>query len=902
MDLDYLKSTDPEAYAVWKELDNLIEGGLEDSATGETADATFAVKMVREELEDELLYQKREAIVQQDLIKHFDNPSVPTAHEKFTMLEDLGADSLWYEKWERERMEAYNESQDILELETSQTWAEQKAVKDLVDEAFKHAEIEEMDTEILQKSIRIISDHEFTMAQTQVEKYENLNSISGDIELQRIDIAEFERMPYYSIDEASQPISQMTLEALDGAQTSGVGWDLIPTVSEAIEAGAEFASGSLFGLAAYGLVEGMTPIIKSLLDTDWIANPALTPERKREIKEAKGILEYYGGGSDLTRRILDHFKKNTINIWYHDSVNARIKTKIRGGWGSDPGLLYSSSMTPCSGLWVKGRVLYIEGTKLGFSDDWQIPLAACIQTKTKKFWIDAGRASILRDSAQVQNAANSKNLGLVIFNNIKNWPWHKTAPKETDQDILDRLAAGVSKDSWEFTEIPTESPDLDIPIRLNEDFEKNDRVVYRKPKGERVHGTIASRSGLSQYVFLADDPSRVGSDRLLVNFDTISAESEKYTRWKNNKDKRERLKERKTEQHKDWVERKQDSIEQHNTKDAVRARMRAAWEGGLPMTEPEIHEVTYNDSDLPFAQIGKSEVQVEHSTKQGWYDPDSVFNMMRRRLPESGYREAHMENVKESIDRLDKQYKQTDKQFKQTTKTMRTFEERLDTESSHERLDRIAYCNDILAEDIFPDVAYFSRIARTYDLVDDRTQELVYKMQDYYKDISEAPSGDEIDELRASLMKLINTIMETLGRPTMGEKKAITWDDDKTLEGLHRLYSMCTLPPERFLRQINHEQYELGHMVLNQAHALVNVGRMNPDYYDQLANHINYNTAKFTDVKAMMYELKIAVHSLIDIHAEMENPSSLSTGDRGGGGGGGGIIIIGVILALVLMS
>ena len=89
---------------------------------------------------------------------------------------------------------------------------------------------------------------EFTLAQTQIERYENLNSIPGDIELQRIDISEFERMPYYSIDEASQPISQMTLEALDGAQTSGVGWDLVPTVSEAIEAGAEFASGSLLGV------------------------------------------------------------------------------------------------------------------------------------------------------------------------------------------------------------------------------------------------------------------------------------------------------------------------------------------------------------------------------------------------------------------------------------------------------------------------------------------------------------------------------------------------------------------------------------------------------------------------------------------------------------------------------
>ena len=102
MDLDYLKNFDTEAYEVWKELDQLIEGGLEDSPTAETADPVFAVKMVQEELEDELLYQQRESIVQKDLIKFFDNPSMPTAHERFKMAEDLG-DSLWYDKWERER-------------------------------------------------------------------------------------------------------------------------------------------------------------------------------------------------------------------------------------------------------------------------------------------------------------------------------------------------------------------------------------------------------------------------------------------------------------------------------------------------------------------------------------------------------------------------------------------------------------------------------------------------------------------------------------------------------------------------------------------------------------------------------------------------------------------------------
>ena len=117
---------------------------------------------------------------------------------------------------------------------------------------------------------------------------------------------------------------------------------------------------------------------------------------------------------------------------------------------------------------------------------------------------------------------------------------------------------------------------------------------------------------------------------------------------------------------------------------------------------------------------------------------------------------------------------------------------------------------------------------------------------------------------------------------------------------------MCTLPPDRFLQQINHDQYELGHLVLNQSHALVNIGGMNSDYYDQLANHIRHDTGKFKDVKAMMIELMVAVHNLIDIYEETKNPSSFSTGgekSRGGGGGGGGMIIIGVaILALVLMS
>ena len=81
-------------------------------------------------------------------------------------------------------------------------------------------------------------------------------------------------------------------------------------------------------------------------------------------------------------------------------------------------------------------------------------------------------------------------------------------------------------------------------------FKKGDRVTYAKPSGERVHGQVLDRSGRSDYLFKADDISRVGSDRLLVNFDTLAAESEKYKKWREAKLEAERLKKERLRQQK----------------------------------------------------------------------------------------------------------------------------------------------------------------------------------------------------------------------------------------------------------------------------------------------------------------------------------------------------------------
>ena len=638
-ELQGLGATD-EDIALMSDLQNLLGSTLTDENSGMSQDPALGVKMFIEELDDEALYVQREEIVQRNLLQFFDNPKIPTIEERTSMFRQLG-ETFWYDQWLLERTQAVDQSELVTEIENTMINPAQKQFKSVVEDAFKKIEIQELEASVMRDTIQAASNHELNLALSAVDAYEEKMEFVPDdwdqpLQLESLEMVEVH--PYFAIDENSQVISQASLDAMEGSLQESIGWDLMPSVSEAAQGLLEMGTGAVGGLAVYGIIEGLTPIVKSLLDTDWIRNPALTPERKKMIHES---LEQVGHNYELSMHIRKHFRDNVLVIWYHDSINARLKTDEKR-WGTDDELLWSARMTPVSGLWVRARVIYMEGTLLGFDEPWQNGLSACVQTDSKtRVWIDLTTASILKDSPAVQYACNTKNLALNIFQNVKP-PKVETSSPSPDQDILNRLKAGVQDTTWHFVDDDKTEPDtFTLPVVLNQEFKKGDRVTYAKPSGERVHGQVLDRSGRSDYLFKADDISRVGSDRLLVNFDTLAAESEKYKKWREAKLeaerlKKERLRQQKKDIHDDWVAKIQQNHITPDSKEAVRARMRAIQENALELDISQRAISTYIENDWPFSQLGKpgkpgeDEKTEEENAGKNFFE-DSDFSFAKRR-------------------------------------------------------------------------------------------------------------------------------------------------------------------------------------------------------------------------------------------------------------------------------
>ena len=74
-----------------------------DPTTSVSLDAPGAIEDLAEELEDGGLWAEREAIVDADVMKFVDNPSYPGAVERLNMLDKLGANTRWYDKWVSQR-------------------------------------------------------------------------------------------------------------------------------------------------------------------------------------------------------------------------------------------------------------------------------------------------------------------------------------------------------------------------------------------------------------------------------------------------------------------------------------------------------------------------------------------------------------------------------------------------------------------------------------------------------------------------------------------------------------------------------------------------------------------------------------------------------------------------------
>jgi phage anti-repressor protein len=130
-----------------QELDALLatEVSPHDEDTSMSFDTGESTDMLLEELEDFDLYESRMKIVNGDLLKFFDNPSLPSTAQRMNMLDQLG-ETLWYDKWIHERASQLSELEDIdmVSIESSITNQAQNIAKQRVNDIFEKLEMTEL--------------------------------------------------------------------------------------------------------------------------------------------------------------------------------------------------------------------------------------------------------------------------------------------------------------------------------------------------------------------------------------------------------------------------------------------------------------------------------------------------------------------------------------------------------------------------------------------------------------------------------------------------------------------------------------------------------------------------------------------------------------------------------------
>jgi hypothetical protein len=469
-----------------QELENLLgdlDIPVQDEFTKQTFDLGQTTDMLLEEIEDFDLYETRQEFVNGDLLRFFDNPSIPSNTERATMLDNLG-ESLWYDKWVHERCAQFAELEDLdmALIEKGLSNNTQLVAKTYMKDIFEKLEMTELpkkdaldvlaefaeeNSSLLQAGDAIEYNETFDVPEMSFGRSSSVNALEDlGIEMAEIveqtvnlsaPIAQMETAneveSFFGIDETTARFSQTALDALDQVATTGsYGWDLWPTVEEVMGVGEGIAVGAAGALVMYGLVEGLTPIIKSLADTDWIRG-GFSAETKESWAATQNIMEqsFLGPMFQVTQKIEKHLQDNPIYVWYLDNTNARLVIKNKKSWGHSLFWAFIKN-TLCSQYWLRGRVIAMEGRKVGYTDS-QFEFVLGIKiTKTitdttvssQTYWVNAETAVILRDGAAVQHATNTKNLTKMIFNSWARYPLvtdrERTAIGNTeDQDLFTSL-------------------------------------------------------------------------------------------------------------------------------------------------------------------------------------------------------------------------------------------------------------------------------------------------------------------------------------------------------------------------------------------------------------------------------------------------------------------------------
>ena len=401
-------------------------------------DEKKSLDMVLEEMEDVELFNSRQNIVNADLLKFADAPELPSATQRMTMLDKLG-NSLWYDRWQQERCEQVNDVEDIemvtldMTENTSSNAVETAMEKiqnleDAKDAGWNRFEeyADEIPDEPIEEKMAEYDARFFKSEPIDLEMQPLMSSNDMVAPVRGLE----NHMIYYSIEEGSQPIPDLSIEALEAVAEGAPNFEWVPSMAELVAMGPELlpvAAGGVQALALYGLVEGLTPIVKSLIDTDWIRTPWLTEQTKQSVSQMENIMTYQLGDIKLIRKVQD-FIKTPFYVWYFDTPDARIKNASQPYGPST--LWWSIKQTPCSNMWLRGRVVAIAGSSVGFHDmQEKLVMAVKItadETNTdlndSTFWIDCTNAVMLRDFSKTTYAANTLNLARKLFKKIENAP------------------------------------------------------------------------------------------------------------------------------------------------------------------------------------------------------------------------------------------------------------------------------------------------------------------------------------------------------------------------------------------------------------------------------------------------------------------------------------------------
>ena len=434
-----------------------------------------AINDVAEELQDPELWEARQTMVEEDLFKFIDNPSRPSAQDKFKMLDRLGGDSRWYDKWvaEREEMAAdyYGENitagGDVELMDLAK-----KKVADTFSELERLEEKEEVVQTIAKNGIRnFLTENgdgapmDFGLSAKDTFKYD----FGGDMELTEMripDLGVLER-PYYALGEDGLQMSQAALAG--GEDLEAVGWELLPTLAEASDMLFGVAAGVVGGFAIEGLIDGFVPIVQALQSRGWIHPGGASKSAVARIAYLKG--EWQGEYNRLNTVLEKYFEDNPTYLWvFDDGLNSsppQFVDVVTYDWpkGATQGVpvhkkykhFYGNSWPagwnfhPLSGtnLWLRGRILMLQGKKLGYTTDDQ-NLLVCLKFGdgdvpsgkeaygTPMFWVNGDLARMLDDSDQSKRACLQSNLSSLYFRDLPNLhPW-----ADPDEPIRPETGAG----------------------------------------------------------------------------------------------------------------------------------------------------------------------------------------------------------------------------------------------------------------------------------------------------------------------------------------------------------------------------------------------------------------------------------------------------------------------------